>query len=318
MHVADICMHKMNIETLDLNLLLVLQALLQEQSVTRAGAKIGLSQSATSHALGRLRDFFQDPLLIRTPKGMMLTPRAEELTLPLADILLKLDRMIQPALFDPATAQRKIRIAATDYATAVILPVVLKELTQVAPQVEVECHYWNSDVVEMCRKGRIDLGFGIVDIAEIEDVRSQTLFMEDFVSVVRANHPLVQHPGTGIAQTDVTLDSYIAWPHALITISNSLSSPVDRALGELGLQRRIMLRIPQFLAAPFIVAQTDFILTIPRRIALLIASTANLQVLELPIPLNRFGYPQVWHERHQADPFHSWFRQLVISQTSQL
>jgi DNA-binding transcriptional LysR family regulator len=310
MHVADICMHKMNIEMLDLNLLLVLQALLQEQSVTRAGARIGLSQSATSHALGRLRDFFQDPLLIRTPKGMVLTPRAEELIAPLADILRQLNRLIQPILFDPAMTQGKVRIAATDYATAVILPVVLKELTQVAPQVEVECHYWNSDVVEMCRKGIIDLGFGIVDIAEISDIRSQTLFTEDFVSVVRANHP--------IAQTDVTLDSYIAWPHALITINNSLGSPVDRALAELGLQRKIMLRIPQFLAAPFIVAQTDFILTIPRRIALLIASTANLQVLELPIPMNRFGYPQIWHERHQTDPFHSWFRQVVISQTSQL
>jgi DNA-binding transcriptional LysR family regulator len=310
MHVADICMHKMNIETLDLNLLLVLQALLQEQSVTRAGARIGLSQSATSHALGRLRDFFQDPLLIRTPKGMVLTSRAEELIAPLADILRQLNRLVQPTLFDPAMTQGKVRIAATDYATAVILPVVLKELTQVAPQVEVECHYWNSDVVEMCRKGIIDLGFGIVDIAEMSDVRSQTLFTEDFVSVVRVNHP--------ISQTEVTLDSYIAWPHALITINNSLGSPVDRALAELGLQRKIMLRIPQFLAAPFIVAQTDFILTIPRRIALLIASTANLQVLELPIPLNRFGYPQIWHERHQADPFHSWFRQLVISQTSQL
>jgi DNA-binding transcriptional LysR family regulator len=310
MHVADICMHKMNIETLDLNLLLVLQALLQEQSVTRAGARIGLSQSATSHALGRLRDFFQDPLLIRTPKGMVLTARAEELIAPLADILRQLNRLIQPTLFDPAMTQGKVRIAATDYATAVILPVVLKELTQVAPQVEVECHYWNSDVVEMCRKGIIDLGFGIVDIAEMSDIRSQTLFTEDFVSVVRVNHP--------IAQTEVTLDSYIAWPHALITINNSLGSPVDRALAELGLQRKIMLRIPQFLAAPFIVAQTDFILTIPRRIALLIASTANLIVLELPIPMNRFGYPQIWHERHQADPFHSWFRQLVISQTSQL
>jgi DNA-binding transcriptional LysR family regulator len=310
MHVADICMHKMNIETLDLNLLLVLQALLQEQSVTRAGARIGLSQSATSHALGRLRDFFQDPLLIRTPKGMVLTPRAEELIVPLADILRQLNRLVQPIFFDPAMTQGKVRIAATDYATAVILPVVLKELTQVAPQVEVECHYWNSDVVEMCRKGIIDLGFGIVDIAEISDIRSQTLFTEDFVSVVRANHP--------IAQTDVTLDSYIAWPHALITINNSLGSPVDRALAELGLQRKIMLRIPQFLAAPFIVAQTDFILTIPRRIALLIASTANLQVLELPILMNRFGYPQIWHERHQTDPFHSWFRQVVISQTSQL
>jgi DNA-binding transcriptional LysR family regulator len=243
-------MHKMNIESLDLNLLIVLQALLNEHSVTRASARIGLSQSATSHALGRLRDFFGDPLFVRTPKGMVPTVRAEELRAPLEEILLKIDRMIQPNLFDPATAQGTIRIATTDYATAVIMPIVLKQLTQIAPQLEVECHQWRSDVVDLCRNGVVDLGLGVLDISEISDMRSQTLFSEDFVSVVRANHP--------ITQIDLTIDAYVSLSHALITITNLPGSPVvnsfkshiDRALEELGVKRRVTLKIPQFLAAP--------------------------------------------------------------------
>lgn len=308
----------MNIETLDLNLLVVLQALLKEYSVTRAAEKIGLSQSATSHALGRLREFFQDPLLIRTPKGMVPTLRAEELMKPLEEILLKLDRMIQPSLFDPATAQGTIRIASTDYASVVILPVVLKQLNQVAPQLEMECHYWRSDVVELCRNGVIDLGLGVLDTSEISDMRSQTLFTEDFVAVVRADHP--------IAQVDLTLDAYVAYPHALVTVTNlpggsivhSFKSHVDQALEALGVERRVVLKIPQFLAAPFVVAQTDFILTLPRRIATLIADIANLTVLEMPIQISRYDYHQAWHERRNTDPLHCWFRELVASQTHHL
>jgi DNA-binding transcriptional LysR family regulator len=308
-------MHKINIESLDLNLLIVLQALLNEQSVTRAGERIGLSQSATSHALGRLREFFQDPLLVRTPKGMVSTLRAEELRAPLAEILLKLDLMIQPTLFDPATAQGTIHIASSDYSTVVILPIVLKQLTQIAPHLEVECHHWRPDIMELFRSGGIDLGLGVIDVSEISDMRSQTLFDEDFVAVVRSNHPI-------ISSANLTLDAYISLAHALITITdfpgnpmiNSFKSHVDRALAELGVQRRVVLKIPQFLAAPFIVAQTDLILTLPRRIALLIADTANLAILEIPIQIEKFSYQQIWHERRSYDPLHCWFRDIVAAQ----
>ncbi len=258
------------------------------------------------------------PLLVRTPKGMVPTLRVEELREPLGHILLQIEQMIQPSLFDPATAKGLIRIAATDYATAVIMPVVLKQLTQVAPQLEVECHQWRSDVVELCRTGVVDLGLGVIDIAEISDMRSQTLFSEDFVSVVRANHP--------ITQIDLTIDAYISWSHALITITNlpgspvvnSFTSHVDQALAELGVKRQVMLKIPQFLAAPFVVAQTDLILTLPRRIATLIADTANLAIVEIPMQISRYSYQQIWHERRHDALLHLWFRDLVASQTQQI
>jgi DNA-binding transcriptional LysR family regulator len=309
-------MHKISIDALDLNLLVVLQALLKEHSVTRAAARIGLSQSATSHALGRLREFFQDPILVRTPKGMVPTLRAEELREPLERILRDLDQMIQPSLFDPATAQGKIHIASSDYSTVVILPIVLKQLTQIAPQVEVECHHWQPDIIEFFRNGSIDLGLGVIDVSELSDMRAQTLFDEDFVAVVRSNHPI-------LARDNLTLDHYISLSHALITISNfpgnaminSFKSHVDLALAELGLKRRVVLQIPQFLAAPFVVAQTDLILTLPRRIAVLVADTANLAILEIPIQIEKFSYQQIWHERRSYDPLQRWFRDLVATQS---
>jgi DNA-binding transcriptional LysR family regulator len=311
-------MYDIDIRSLDLNLLIVLSALLKERSVTRAATRLGLSQSATSHALGRLRNFFQDPLLVRTAKGMVPTLRAEELTASLEQILSQIEQMIQPSFFNPEMAKGKIRIAATDYATAVILPVVFAKITQIAPQLEVECHHWRSDVVDLCRNGAVDLALGVIDISEISDMRSQTLFAEDFVSVVRANHP--------ITQMEMTVDAYISCDHALITITNlpgtavlnSFKSHIDRALEQLGAQRRVVLKIPQFLAAPFVIAQTDLILTLPRRIANLIANTANLAIIEIPIPDVGYNYSQIWHERRHYDPFHIWFRELIASQTQQL
>jgi DNA-binding transcriptional LysR family regulator len=311
-------MHKINLLTLDFNLLLVLSALLEERNVTNAGERIGLSQSATSHALGRLRQVFNDPLLVRSPKGMVPTPRALELLEPLQKILLNIEQLIQPTVFDPKTAQGTIQLGASDYATAVILPSVLKQISLQAPQLNLECNNWRSDTLDNLRNGAIDLGLGVLNLPEANEFRVQKLFVEDFVSVVRADHP--------IAQTNFTLESYIACSHALITITNSSvsaipNSPishVDTVLDSLGVKRRVMLKLPHFLAAPLIVQQTDLILTLPRRVAMLFAKYTNLAVLEPPIELGKYDYMQFWHERCDYDPLHIWLRELVASQTQQL
>ncbi|MBW4610530.1 MAG: LysR family transcriptional regulator [Hassallia sp. WJT32-NPBG1] len=195
-------MHEINFQKLDLNLLVVLHALLEERNVTNAGERIGLSQSATSHALGRLRQVFNDPLLVRSTKGMVPTPRALELLEPLEKILLNIERLIQPTVFEPKTAQGTIYLAASDYGTVVILPLVLKQISQEAPQLNLECDNWRSDILDSLRNGAIDLGLGVLNLPETNEFRFQNLFVEDFVSVVRADHP--------ITQTDFTIESYTA------------------------------------------------------------------------------------------------------------
>ena len=311
-------MHAIDLSKLDLNLLLVLHALLLERNVTRAGERIGLSQSATSHALGRLREVFNDPLLVRSKKDMIPTPRAQELLEPLQQILLNIEQLIQPTVFEPKTARGTIQLAASDYATVVILPKILHQISDIAPHLNLECHNWRPDILDVLRSGAIDLALGVLNLQEASEFRSQKLFVEDFVSVVRANHP--------ITQADFTLESYVAWSHALITITNSPVSAipqsptnhVDTVLSRLGVKRRVMLKLPHFLSAPVIVAQTDLILTLPRRIAMLFAKYANLAVFEPPIELGQYNYMQIWHERLDCDPLHIWLREIIASQTQLL
>lgn len=180
-----------------------------------------------------------------------------------------------------------------------------------------ECHHWRSDTLDNLRDGAINLGLRVLNLLEANEFKVQKLFVEDFVSVVRADDP--------IAQTDFTLESYIACSHVLITITNTSVnaipkpiSHVDTVLSGLGVKRRIMLKLPHFLSAPLIVQETDLILTLPRRVAMLFAKYTNLAVLEPPIELGKYNYIQVWHERCDYDPLNIWLRELVASQTQQL
>jgi DNA-binding transcriptional LysR family regulator len=296
-------MHEINLAQLDLNLLMALHALLEEQSVTRAGETLGLSQSATSHALNRLRKLLDDPLLVRTSQGMIPTPRAENLLEPLRQILSDIKQLIQTPTFDLKTAQGTIQIVATDYATVVILPTVLKRVAEEAPHLDIECHHWREDTLEQLRHGAIDLALGGQDPPNSNEFNFQQLFIEDFVSIVRADHP--------VTLSEFTVEAFLAWPHALITVTNSRMGYIDTVLEKLGVKRRILLRLPHFLSAPLIVAKTDLILTLPRRLAMLFAEFANLSLLDPPIKLDEFSYIQVWHQRRQHEPMHIWLRELI-------
>lgn len=302
-------MHEIDLRGLDLNLLLALHALLAERHVTRAAQRIGLSQSAMSHALSRLRDLFADPLLVRSSQGMVLTPRAENLTAPLRQTLLGIEQMLRPPVFEPKIAQGTIRLVTSDYATTVILPSVLKRLSVEAPDLKLECHHWSNNTLSELKAGSFDLALGGQNPPEASEFNCQKLFVEDFALVVRADHPLTS--------SELTLDSYIAWPHALISVTDGRGY-VDRVLAQQGVKRRIRLKLPHFLAAPLIVAQTELVLTLPRRLATLFASFADLQVLEPPIQLEEFDYILLWHSRQDSDPLHFWLRGLFVEETKSI
>lgn len=299
-------MHPINLAQLDLNLLMALHALLEERNVTRAGEALGLSQSATSHALNRLRKLFDDPLLVRTAQGMMPTSRAESLLEPLRQILSEIEQLIQTPSFDPKTAQGTLQLVATDYATVVILPVALQRIVTEAPNLDIECHHWRDDTLEQLRNGTVDLALGGQNPPDASEFMMQQLFVEDFVSIVRTDHPLTRSP--------FTLEAFLSCSHALITVTNSRMGYIDAVLENLGAKRRILLRLPHFLSAPLIVAKTDLILTLPRRLALLFAEFANLAVFDPPIELEAFNYLQVWHQRRQLEPRHIWLREIIASE----
>ncbi|MGK4007960.1 LysR family transcriptional regulator [Sorangium sp. So ce1036] len=295
-------MHPLHLASIDLNLLVVFDALLAEGSVTRAAARVGLSQSAMSHALGRLRALIDDPILVRTARGMIPTPRAQELIGPIRAALAQIETTVaRPARFDAATARRSFALATVDYVELILLPRLVQKLFSDAPNVDLIARPYDSEMFGSMETGKIDLAIGLFPSVPAGFYR-QRLLEETYLCVVRRDHPVVR--------SKLTLRAYASLPHALISPRGEGGGRVDEVLAEHGLTRRVALQIPHFLVAPLIVAQTDLVLTVPARIARAFAEMEALRIMKPPVELGGFSLDQVWHERQAKDPAHAWLRGL--------
>lgn len=293
------------IDRLDLNLLLALEALLAELHVSRAAVRVGITQSAMSRSLARLRDELGDPILVRTGHGMRPTERARAIAGPLARALSELDAaLVGPAAFVPATSHRTFRIGTVDYGSAVVLPAVLARVAREAPSVELVIDDGTKDVVPLLETGELDLVV-MPRRASPAGMVWRHLLDERFVCVSRAAHP-------GISGR-LTLATFCKLPHVVVTTSGRGSSSVDALLARRGLARHVALRIPSFLAAPLAVAGTDAIATTPQRIAHRFASALGLAVHRHPLPIPSFAISLGWHERSRSDPGHAWLREIIAA-----
>ena len=297
----------MNIQNFDLNLLLALDALLKEQHVTRAAMRIGLSQPAMSNALARLRDLLDDPLLVRAAKGMVPTPRAERLREPVRAALRAIERAVSDEdAFVPATTQASLDLTTSDAIGMLLLPRLGERLRKEAPGISLHVHAMNEEEGpwEGLESGRIDLVAGVYD-SPPAGVRDLPLYEERFVCVMRAGHPLAGKP--------LSLRQYVELPHILVLTSRSGLGPslVDRSLEQRGLTRRIALTLPHFLLAPFIVAQSDFVILFPSRLAAHFAALLPVRIAAPPLPLPSYTIRLYWHERAHRDPANGWMRGLV-------
>lgn len=303
-------MQAVNIGAIDLNLLVALRALLKERHVTRAAKSVGLSQPAMSHALARLREVFDDPLLVRTAKGMQPTPRAEEIAPALGRALEDLGRIVAPPeKFDPARSRRCFTLVADDYTELVLFPKLLARIWEEAPGVDIRVRpqhaRWLDDLVD----GRAD--FAVVPAAvgggrsASSGVVIQKILHEDYVCVVRADHPRVKKK--------ISLADYLELPHALIAPRGESGSVVDTALVRLRRSRRVAVEIPHFLVAPHVVRATDVVLMLAERVADVMAEPLGLRVLTPPAELGLVGFDVfvAWHERQRSDAAHAWLRRLL-------
>ncbi len=296
-------MHEMDFTAVDLNLLKLLDALLRERSVTRAGQRLGLSQPAASRALGRLRRLLGDRLVVRTSKGLDLTPRAAALAEPVARLLEGARAIVAPAVFDPATASDRITIAAVDHMTLMLMPALISRLTRLAPGLDLEIPPLRGDTMDLVSQGVADLALGVYDDLPAGFFR-RSLYDEDLVCVVRRDHPVIA--------AGLTLERFIALSHVLVTITGQGETLVDGALARQGLKRRVAVRLPHFLAAPMLVAESDMILSLPRLLAHRLAAATPIAVLELPLETGVFTPSMIWHERRHDDPAHAWLRRQVV------
>ncbi len=294
------------LERLNLHHLRALDALLAERSVTRAAGRLGVTQSAVSHALRGLRETLDDALLVRGPGGMVPTPRAEALAAPLRRALGDLEAALDESpVFAPATSRRTFTLGMGDGFTLTILPPLLAHLRISAPGVDLNVvPVPGGRTASVLTHSDLDLTFGVM-VPEGDGLRTRALFDDDFACLIRRDHPEVGE--------QMDLDTYCRLPHALMSPSGSGPGIVDRVLAESGRSRRVALRIRYFLAAPLVVAHSDLVLTGPRRQLVRLAEHAPLRVLDPPIALPTFTRRIFWHARLQRDPGHRWLREVVAT-----
>jgi DNA-binding transcriptional LysR family regulator len=286
--------------------LVALDALLETRSVSAAAKRMGVSQSAMSHTLARLRLRFADPLLVRSGRGLVPTARAEAMAPRLRAAVRELEGAVDAVpVFDPATARRTFRLATTDLVELVLLPTLLSRLEHDAPGVDL----WLSGPLDgegRLQRGDLDLSLQLLRGTEADaGLRARALFRERFVCVMRRDHPLAEGP--------LTLARFVSARHALVAPQGTPGGVVDRALEAQGLSRRTALTLASFLVVPHLVASSDLLVTLPERLARVFAGLLPLVVKEHPLDLSGFTVNLVWHERHDHDPGHRWLRQAVVA-----
>jgi DNA-binding transcriptional LysR family regulator len=290
----------MKLRSIDLNLLVVLDALVQEKHVGRAGERIGLSASATSHALDRLRKLLGDPLLVRSASGMEPTPRALELVGPTRHALLEIETALTPARFDPAQATMEFTLAIETYETIVVLPKLVDVLRQKAPSIRLNVVLGPlEDILGAIGQGRADIAIGRFDRLPDRYMTSR-LLQDDYVCIMRAGHPLAACP--------LTVDAYLQCEHLILHAGGTPSDAVDTALATKGFKRKVAMQFPHGLAAVIVLSRTDMIATVTKGAALLFKEHASLTLQELPFQVERSEFRLVWHPRLTQSPAHKWLR----------
>lgn len=312
----------MNLSAVDLNLLVVLDAVLVERSATRAAKRLGVTQPAVSNALVRLRDLFGDPLVVREGRGLTLTPRAENLAPRVARLVRDAGALLaDDAPFDPATSDREFTLACADYYGMVVLPPLMESLRAKAPRARVRL----VSLEELVAGGGLatDVDVHVGRPATIPaGCQSVALFDEAFVCLVRsepietARRPARTTRATRPMSARISLRDYTAAEHVRVRVLGNARDPIDRVLQKRGIVRRVGLTVPHFSLAPLVVLRTGWIATMAARLAHLYASFLPLTVRRPPIDLSPRPVHMIWHARTARDPGARFFRDLLVATSS--
>jgi len=280
----------MNLRTLDLNLLVVLDALLDEAHVTRAADRLCMSQSATSAALARCRSLFNDPLLERGRGTMRLTPYAQTLRAPLKSLLGNVVELINPPSLPLNQIQQTLRITMADYPALFVIGPLMQTLQASAPGINLVIQAWaGADSAKTALlNGSTDIAVSVFPQVE-EELYCKTLLEEEYVVAMREQHP---------AAANFDIDGWLAYPHIVVSGKGENTTPVDTALAQRGLTRRVGLVLPNFQMVPPLLASSDLMALLPSRVVPL---TQGITALPLPVPVAGFPLHIAWHQRRSQD-----------------
>ncbi|MGH3390309.1 MAG: LysR family transcriptional regulator [Actinomadura sp.] len=299
---------------MDLNLLVVLDALLAERNVSNAGRRLGLSQPATSASLARLRKMFGDPLLVRQGRELTLTAEAEQLIQPVRQILNLVQQTIeQRPGFDPSTDTRTFSISASDYATLILLSPFVRTVAAEAPGVTIHVLPRSRDPRRLLDTDKADLVIEPRELLGDAGFPSHPLFCDRWLCAVDAANPAV-------SAQQITLDEYLRLPHLVYNIgSDRQLNLADQHLAELGTPRRIEVTVESFLLVPFLIRGTSLAsLVLERAARQLAAAATGIRLLPPPLPLPDIHEMMYWHPRHTTDPAHRWVRERLLASASDL
>jgi DNA-binding transcriptional LysR family regulator len=300
----------MNLAKYDLNLLVALDALLTEKNVTHAGDRIGLSQSAMSGVLSRLRYVFKDELLVRVGRRMELTPRAQDLIEPLRESIRGVEDLLSARVtFEPGSEQRILTIAASDYSTFMLLTPLILRLAELAPGISIRVVQLDPSKLDQLSEDTIDL---LIMPSEVPaSFPSQVLFEDRWVCAVCAHNPDVG--------PHMTEKEYLALPHLIYSASGQESVGIgDEYLSRIGARRHVGASVQSFLLAPFVISGTRMVTLLHRKLAERLSSCVAIRLIEPPFDLPAIHESIFWNPRRTGDPAHVWMRSQIVEAASKL
>lgn len=295
-------------EKIDSADLLILKELHRTRNISAAVEKIGLSQPSISIRLAKLRRHFEDALFVRTSHGMMPTPLMDELLPSLDDMIDMLaGRLGTARRFDPATSSRSFRLCISEIGQMVMLPLLLPHLARVAPRITFEALDLGNNTARQLESGEADLAIGFTFELQTGFFQ-QNLFTEDYACVLRAPHPRVRGR--------LTRQAFLDEGHVAVITPGTGYWMFDKVLADIGMARKMRVRIPSILALPGIIAATDLLAVIPARLAQSLATREGVRMLKLPMPSPSYQVQQFWHERYHRDAANRWLRQEIAGMFS--
>jgi DNA-binding transcriptional LysR family regulator len=294
----------MQLRNVDLNLLKAFDALMDARSVTKAAERLSLTQPAVSATLNRLRDVVGDPLFVRTQRGVAPTARALALTGPVKRILADIEAVLQPATFEPGTADMTVTLSATDYALRAVVMPFLTAVRPVAPNLKVAVVQADAGtVLERMEQGRLDMALVTPEMAP-QELHSRTLFEERYTCVLRDGHP------AAVGRRKLSLDRFCELDHGIVSLQGGgFSGATDEALARLGRQRRVVVSVPSFVMLLDLVRSSDLVALVPRRV---LQDATGLRVLAPPLEVPGFTKLLVWHARTHDDVAQRWVRSQLV------
>lgn len=300
-----------NITSIDLNLLVVFNALYLERNVTKAGDKIGLAQSSMSNALSRLRALFDDELFIRSSQGMIPTPTALAIAEHVQAALLAAQYAVNVAKdFDPVSEIADIRMITNQYVETVFIPPIVKKLQRLAPNIRLLTQSATPEQYGLSlERGQADFAIAAFPWPS-SNMRYRELIEDEPVCLARKNHPLI---------TDqLSLEAFLSCQHVAITLDGHPSGPIDKILKEKGHNRKIAMSVSSYSTLPYLVAETDLIAVVPRSFAKKVSEVLSLELHELPLKRPPFTLNLIWSRAMDKSLLHTWFRKLTVEATSGL